>query len=505
MYYFFYVFLLLLPLSLSVTPLSVLVLTDIHLNPQYDGNFDYTTNCMANPIFYDFSTQNAQLKIESSANGYSSYSKYGCDPSERLISIVLDEAKKRNGNPDIVLVAGDFIGHGFSQDLDQKFNNQTFTELIQIHQKTMSLIRERFGNSLIIPSVGNNDNEFHYEVPLENEKGKWYDFLYGLWFEESQSLAIQQNLASIKETFINGGYYKVDVNEQLSVIALNTLYYSKKNDEDNDPVAANLQFEWLQNVLEEIKNNQPLKKILITFHIQPGYKYEGSGTREWNDTYVQTFNDILLKYDNQIIGTVCSHTHLSSIRSFKAKSSMQLIKKSLKNKNFFFSTENAKNYGASLISPSITTIDYSNPGVSFINIDIKTQRYVFKNLKYLFLNLDKLNKNPDSEQITDFSPFFYDIDLNAQFGLTDLSAKSIDDFTQNLTNDDDLFKNYLATTVGYPLEEPYFTNSMKIFADFGLIKDISSLKVDSSERQQYICIMTNMVQQDYLDCKAAAS
>lgn len=498
--------LLLLPLSLSQTPLSLLVITDIHLNPLYDGAYDYTTNCMSGPVVTlkpEISTILSHLDLSSSS--FSSYSKYGCDPSEKLTSIILDEAQKRNPNPDIIFLAGDFIAHGFSQDASKQVNNKTFNELIDIHRQAMQVIRGRFGNSLILPTVGNNDNELHYEVPGVREKGGWYDFLYELWFEESQSTIIQQNLGRIRETFFNGGYYRLDINGQLSVVGLNTLYYSKKNYAENDPVAANDQLDWLTNVLEDIKNNEPLRKIIFTCHVQPGYKYEGSATREWNDTFVQKFNDILLNYDDQIVGGICSHTHLSSVRSFKSKASIQNAVKSLKNNKVALKVVNAKTYGATLISPSITTIDYSNPGVSFVEVDIKTERYIFKNMKYLYLNLEKLNNDPNSEKITNFTPFFFEIDINNQFGLSDLSASSIDGFINNLSNDDDLLRNYLAATVGYPNEEPYFTKAMNIFVGFGLIKDISTLKISSSEKQQYFCIMKNLIQQDYIDCKAAAA
>lgn len=497
--------LVLLPLFLSQAPLSLLVITDIHLNPLYDGSYDSSTNCMSGPLATSKSEFTTILsKSNSPSSSFSSYSKYGCDPSEKLITIVLDEVQRRNPNPDIILLAGDFIAHGFSQNPTKKFNNQTFNELIDIHRQAMKIIRGRFGNSLIIPSVGNNDNELHYEVPGVKEKGRWYDFLYELWFEESQSELIQQNLGLIKETFFNGGYYRIDINGQLSVVALNTLYFSKKNYAENDPVAANNQLDWLTSVLEDIKHNEPLRKVIFTCHIQPGYKYEGSATREWNETFIKKFNSILLNYDEQIVGGICSHTHLSSVRSFKSVTSLEASLKNMKKNKVALKVGNAKNYGATLISPSITTIDLSNPGVSFVGIDIKTERYVFKNMKYLYLNLEKLNNDPNSEKITNFTPFFFDIDFNSQFSLNDLSASNLDTFIKNLSNDDDLLRSYLATTVGYPNEEPYFSKAMNIFAAFGLIKDVSTLKVDSSEKQQYLCILKNMAQQDYLDCKAAA-
>jgi hypothetical protein len=38
------------------------------------------------------------------------------------------------------------------------------------------------------------------------------------------------NLTDVKRTFMNGGYYRVDINPNLTVMALNTVMYLFKNE-----------------------------------------------------------------------------------------------------------------------------------------------------------------------------------------------------------------------------------------------------------------------------------
>ena len=44
---------------------------------------------------------------------------------------------------------------------------------------------------------------------------------------------------------MNGGYYRVDVSDKISVLALNTLYYNKKNDPTEETTEGADQFQWL--------------------------------------------------------------------------------------------------------------------------------------------------------------------------------------------------------------------------------------------------------------------
>lgn len=77
---------------------------------------------------------------------------------------------------------------------------------------------------MIVPTIGNNDYWFHDQSPYESDKAEYFGFLYEQWFPESKGSE------SIKETFLYGGYYRVDYTDNLSILALNTMYYNDAND-----------------------------------------------------------------------------------------------------------------------------------------------------------------------------------------------------------------------------------------------------------------------------------
>jgi hypothetical protein len=50
--------------------------------------------------------------------------------------------------------------------------------------------------------------------------------MFTLWFENH--IPNQKYAAEVKETFLNGGYYKIDVSSNLTLVAFNTLEYNRK-------------------------------------------------------------------------------------------------------------------------------------------------------------------------------------------------------------------------------------------------------------------------------------
>lgn len=48
--------------------------------------------------------------------------------------------------------------------------------------------------------------------------------MFNLWFEDFPPNT--KYASAVHDTFIDGGYYKIDVNEKLSLLAFNTLEYN---------------------------------------------------------------------------------------------------------------------------------------------------------------------------------------------------------------------------------------------------------------------------------------
>ena len=74
-------------------------------------------------------------------------------------------------------------------------------------------------------TFGNNDCKYHDNAPPEAERKEFYSFIYKLWFENHAPN--HKYAASAKATLMNGGYYRADISDDVSILSLNTLAYNK--------------------------------------------------------------------------------------------------------------------------------------------------------------------------------------------------------------------------------------------------------------------------------------
>lgn len=74
-------------------------------------------------------------------------------------------------------------------------------------------------------TFGNNDCKYHDNGPPEDERNEFYSFIYKLWFENHPGNKLYA--AAAKDTFLNGGYFKADITDDLSILSINTMPYNK--------------------------------------------------------------------------------------------------------------------------------------------------------------------------------------------------------------------------------------------------------------------------------------
>ena len=74
-------------------------------------------------------------------------------------------------------------------------------------------------------TFGNNDCKYHDNAPPEDERVEFYTFIFDLWFKNHK--ANIPYAKDVKQTFLNGGYYKVDINDKVSILSYNSLAYNK--------------------------------------------------------------------------------------------------------------------------------------------------------------------------------------------------------------------------------------------------------------------------------------
>ena len=120
----------------------------------------------------------------------------------------------------------------------------------------------------MLPTFGNNDFQFHYQVPNITLRDAFYTEIMNDWFQNIAFNAKNVNYELIKTTFKSGGYYRVNLpGSRISVLALNTICFSNKDINSNQGGQQEMQLQWLE---EQLSSAESTRKFIITNHIYFG-------------------------------------------------------------------------------------------------------------------------------------------------------------------------------------------------------------------------------------------
>lgn len=168
--------------------------------------------------------------------------RLGCDPPLILVEYMLQLFNNVTADEpvDYIIVNGDLIGHGISQDSTKPYSYEKYQLLKTTHFKLAYLFQKYFPNTPILLTLGNNDPKFHYSSPFKADKEDYYDFMFNYFFKwQPGNKAL---LDKIEPTWKDGGYYRVDVNDNLSLLAFNTLPYN--NEQVIDEIGPEAENQW---------------------------------------------------------------------------------------------------------------------------------------------------------------------------------------------------------------------------------------------------------------------
>jgi hypothetical protein len=172
-----------------------------------------------------------------------------CDPPLALLETFLRKLKADeilNGRFDALVVPGDLVAHGIPIDPANPLPNGDYSLLKQTEAAVGALFAKYFPDTLVVPSIGNNDPKYHYQGIDPEDKADFYGTFFQHWFSEHPRNSRLPELASVKQTFMFGGYYRVDLDDKLAFLALNTLYLNKKNNATLQTTEASGQLSWLR-------------------------------------------------------------------------------------------------------------------------------------------------------------------------------------------------------------------------------------------------------------------
>lgn len=287
---------------------SVLVFSDVHFNPLYDGALLSALDA-ADP---------SQWKALYEGSKVTALPVYGADSNYRLFKLALASIQQNLTGCQLVVFSGDLLGHNIGGLYTQNGGAANQASINAFINKTTAFvtqqIRSCLGSVPVVFAVGNCDSYTGYG-PDSKFLSSTIDSFY------SQLLNGIVDRQQFTSTFLAGGYYAVDVFEkQLKLISMNTIMCSGLILQDYSiQVAA--QFAWLDAQLAAAKRlNQ---KAWIVMHVPPGIYMGGTNdstgqlasvTMMWYEEYQSSFLEILAKYPGQISFLLAGHTHMDEFR-----------------------------------------------------------------------------------------------------------------------------------------------------------------------------------------------
>ena len=161
---------------------------------------------------------------------------YLADPPIKLLDYVLSDISGYGGQIDAISIAGDFVVHGLC---NSDPNHANWPKMKDVLLAITASVRKQFPGVPIIPTMGNNDMLNHYKSPSEDQKAMFYGDLYDIWFANT-------SVSGVRDTFMQGGFYRVDLAEGVSVLSLNSILLNSKNSE-KETASELLQRNWLED------------------------------------------------------------------------------------------------------------------------------------------------------------------------------------------------------------------------------------------------------------------
>ena len=195
----------------AVQAYKVGVISDIHLNLAYNPDIA-AGNC-------------GQSSTTIIGDPIAEFSRYGCDSSANLVETMFTRFLDKFGKPDVLLIPGDHAAHGVA--VKKGGSDPTGSQYVALKENIAAvyqLVAKYFPETIVLPTVGNNDGHFKDQAIDEPDKADYYSFLHEQWFTV---LTGNKGLDSdtIKSDVLTAGYYAVQLpGTKYTVLNINSMY-----------------------------------------------------------------------------------------------------------------------------------------------------------------------------------------------------------------------------------------------------------------------------------------
>ena len=295
----------------------ILSLADFHFDPFYDPKL-FRELVQAPPSEWTRIFDGSQV---------SGYGEYGKDSNYNLFVSALNHAALVAPKAEFILLAGDWLAHGFSDTYYQYAGNRDPRGLHEFIDKTITFltqrIREQFPHIPIYPALGNEDSYCgDYQLQPKGEfLRRTADTWKGLLHNGNDEQAFMR-------TFPTGGYYTASApgTSKHRIVVLNTVFFAADyrnqcGDPKDDPGSDQLR--WLAAQLKDAAAKRD--KVWLLYHIPYGIDAYNSviatagNTVEkvvslWQPGYTKNFLILLDQYRDTILSMLAGHTHMDYFR-----------------------------------------------------------------------------------------------------------------------------------------------------------------------------------------------
>jgi hypothetical protein len=295
----------------------ILSLTDIHFDPFYDPKL-FQELVQSPPSEWSRIFSGSQVP---------GYGEYGKDSNYNLFVSALKHAALAAPKAEFMLLAGDWLAHGFSDSYYQYAGNHDPQGLHDFMDKTITFltqrIREQFPHVPIYPALGNEDS-YCGDYQLQ-PKGEFLRRTAETW---KGLLRNRQDEQAFMQTFLPGGYYTASApgTSKHRIVVLNTVFFSTDyrnqcGDPKDDPGGEQLR--WLAAQLQDATAKGD--KVWLVYHIPYGIDAynsvisKGGNAVEkvislWQPGYTKSFLAMLDQYRDTILAMLAGHTHMDYFR-----------------------------------------------------------------------------------------------------------------------------------------------------------------------------------------------
>lgn len=403
-------------------------ITDIHPDPYYLTESNVSTSC------HRLTTQGKPRKKKGDAGKWGTPATR-CDTPWRFVDFTLEWLNENWGNKlDFIVFTGDGVRHNSDRNLPR-----TAYEVLRSNQDVARALRAAFPPHIpIIPTLGNNDVFPHnilYPGPGNQVLAQFVEIWHS-FIPESQT-----------HSFQNYGFFAIDVNPALSVLSLNTLYFSESNaavfgcSRPEDP--GTVQLNWLRVRLIDARRRKTAM-VYIIGHIAPLENM-------WYEDCTNEYTKLVIEFADVVKSQLFGHSNVDHFffltksdsngkekqRGITLPSSQpatlgwdtDYLDRLLQDYEAVVNSTNSKstNYSVAHVVPSIMPVYY--PGFRIYNFQAPNYQPI--GYTQYFCNLTKWNapgksKHPEWE---------VEYDTKEDYGMLDLSPWSWVQLAQRILED----------------------------------------------------------------------